>query len=552
MKISTKSPAEKEQEEVERLVRKSPTKKPPRTDKTRQRIEVKDQDLETEDKDLSLNYKVIGGSELTRLAKVVAKRYAQTHRYAQVQEDDPRFIEWLNKVVDNPETGREVKIKTLRKAPEGTAARDRYEDMYKSWSEKVEDSESKPKQNKEQDKPKPKDKPSPKSQDKPLDMDHVEELSVGQIYDAMLSADKEQKKILDKVLQEKKAPIPKGFMAREDFTGKMTPDMASVLEQQILNWDIHDFNDNMMELMDNQIQAELSGNERDADYFRRVRNEYDRLKGSLRAGNKPMPDVVKAALEAIDDPDREFQKEDQYALAAKAKEWFQQGMFSSYNEVISALDRVDSELEDSKEGTVKHTYLTTLKEKLDKVQGRKVLDSTTTSGRFLTRVKELSDGPLADVDPNDYDLTDPNQIEEFVQRLSKLSDDAIIELVKEEPQYMIHFSFDPDDRGEKSFSRDEKSSFLMAVEKDLQMRGFLEQLDFTGEDIITTEEFEKDRANFEKFLSTKKPDFVKGSWWDRFMEWIKDKQREGLGIRKSSYRRGLVARQVSKKYFPLR
>lgn len=64
---------EREEKEVERLVRKSPTKKPPRIDKERGRVKVEDPDLDQTDPDLSMNYKDIGGS--------VAVRYVGAFEY---------------------------------------------------------------------------------------------------------------------------------------------------------------------------------------------------------------------------------------------------------------------------------------------------------------------------------------------------------------------------------------------------------------------------------------------------------------------------------------
>jgi hypothetical protein len=66
--VGTKSPAEREDEEIQRLVRRNPTKKPPRHDLRRERIRVDDdpdiEDLGQEgDKDISRNFKRVG-SEL--------------------------------------------------------------------------------------------------------------------------------------------------------------------------------------------------------------------------------------------------------------------------------------------------------------------------------------------------------------------------------------------------------------------------------------------------------------------------------------------------------
>ena len=57
MRVATKTPAEKEDAEVERLSRPSPKLKPPRKDKRREQIKEHDPDLDEKDKDMSLNYK---------------------------------------------------------------------------------------------------------------------------------------------------------------------------------------------------------------------------------------------------------------------------------------------------------------------------------------------------------------------------------------------------------------------------------------------------------------------------------------------------------------
>jgi len=67
IKTATKTEGEKEEKEIERLVRPAPTKKPPRKDLRRERVKVHDPDLDgdksdtTKDPDLSLNYKKVAG-----------------------------------------------------------------------------------------------------------------------------------------------------------------------------------------------------------------------------------------------------------------------------------------------------------------------------------------------------------------------------------------------------------------------------------------------------------------------------------------------------------
>jgi hypothetical protein len=65
LKIATKTEAEKEEEQVEGMIKKEPKAKPPRTDLMKKRLKDTDPDLEDlsgdGDKDLSLNYKKVGG-----------------------------------------------------------------------------------------------------------------------------------------------------------------------------------------------------------------------------------------------------------------------------------------------------------------------------------------------------------------------------------------------------------------------------------------------------------------------------------------------------------
>lgn len=64
---ATKTHGERQDEEAERLVRPAPKLKPPRHDRRRERVQVED-DAEEEDKDLSHNFKTIGGSLQERIS----------------------------------------------------------------------------------------------------------------------------------------------------------------------------------------------------------------------------------------------------------------------------------------------------------------------------------------------------------------------------------------------------------------------------------------------------------------------------------------------------
>ena len=79
---------EHEEKQVDRLIKPSPKKKPPRTDKEKRRIEVNDDDLKKEDKDLSLNRKDIGGRVVVRYLK----SFSYTPR-AELAEKQPEKFE---------------------------------------------------------------------------------------------------------------------------------------------------------------------------------------------------------------------------------------------------------------------------------------------------------------------------------------------------------------------------------------------------------------------------------------------------------------------------
>jgi tRNA nucleotidyltransferase/poly(A) polymerase/DNA topoisomerase IB len=107
-KWATKTPAEKEDEEIERLVRPEPKKKPPRQDLHRKRVKVEtDPDVDHgdrgDDKDMSLNYKRVAKRWLCAEDSVSPARIAYWH---QIAGDTP---EWAKgKKFDHTTDGGEV------------------------------------------------------------------------------------------------------------------------------------------------------------------------------------------------------------------------------------------------------------------------------------------------------------------------------------------------------------------------------------------------------------------------------------------------------------
>lgn len=95
---ATKDHVERETEETERLVRPSPKVKPPRHDKRRELVDPdKDPDLDTSDKDLSKNFKDIGGSIGDRVLKRWAADEAPAKpKKVKVRSKETGWVGWIS------------------------------------------------------------------------------------------------------------------------------------------------------------------------------------------------------------------------------------------------------------------------------------------------------------------------------------------------------------------------------------------------------------------------------------------------------------------------
>jgi hypothetical protein len=112
---ATKTPDELEDEDTERLVRSNPKVKPPRHDLRRERVESEDDpDLDETDKDLSMNYKTIGGSDRT------AKK--QKGDLISVRlKDDPNKVVQVSKQTLKDEPSKYERLEEEKAAPSAKA-----------------------------------------------------------------------------------------------------------------------------------------------------------------------------------------------------------------------------------------------------------------------------------------------------------------------------------------------------------------------------------------------------------------------------------------------
>lgn len=132
-RYATLSQSEKEDRESERLVRKSPKKKPPRKDLRRRRVQDQedDPDKKQDRKDRSNNYKDASGDLHDALVEV-GERPARV-----AGQSTKKFLEEEgDKIVRSPETGKDVKVRSLASTPPNSKSRKLYDKMRAQWAEK--------------------------------------------------------------------------------------------------------------------------------------------------------------------------------------------------------------------------------------------------------------------------------------------------------------------------------------------------------------------------------------------------------------------------------
>jgi len=117
---ATKSPVEKEDEEVERLVRRNPKKKPPRRDLRRNRVEDDDPDTEKpgadNDRDLSKNYKKVAARVAERWVRHLMAKGKGEHKPGDVWQADSGV--WVG-AAPKPDAGGNMITHTFGKDDKG-------------------------------------------------------------------------------------------------------------------------------------------------------------------------------------------------------------------------------------------------------------------------------------------------------------------------------------------------------------------------------------------------------------------------------------------------
>lgn len=321
-KKATKNYYQLEKEEIERLVRKSPEKKPPRTDKERGRIQVPDKDLEATDPDLSMNYKDIGGS----LAKKIAQRYLKSFEFLEDMEED--------------------------------------EDEYYDEDEETEEDE----EGEEEEEPEPVEeiylRPPTDLQilNKALEL-YFEPVTHLQSLINEDSLTKAEREAVYLAFQLKVHPLPPKWEKSEVFLeGNITLKARRILRKHMSNWDIKNFADNLNYFREKFINDSLViGTDEVNRYYEvlieLVQQEYDEI-----LGKRLPPLTIESALETMEKSDQEFSSKDKKKLDKEFINWLNRLKFTNLETCEQMLGNLQDKIEETdKKTSVRYAWLSTLK-----------------------------------------------------------------------------------------------------------------------------------------------------------------------------------------------
>jgi hypothetical protein len=398
-KRSEKDDHEEEEEEVERNVRESPKDKPPRRDKERRTVEQDDPDIDgdpdvSEDKDLSMNYKDIGGSlnsPRSESAFQIAYRYLKSaddnadgsEDEGKNEEDSSSNGEENGGNGDNNdgnsgnekddksnesdeggsnEDGGEEQTSTdeeIKKKPDeidrlfsiGDGAEDSASDMFDRIVEHsltgAETNLAKPVQD--------------------LARDWYEE-SPEELSSVLLSRDAEdkEKEAARRAFEMKKSALPPSWEEGDVFeAGVLTLEARRDFRQHMDNWSIKDFDDNIEQVRKRSIsEAILDGSDMKEDYYESIlevmedkrESVLDNPYGALDSLEEAIPDEVFGEYGQV-----EYTSDAKSELKELTKRWRGQLKETSFEETESLLKEVRDRLSQMGNSlTIRYAYLSVL------------------------------------------------------------------------------------------------------------------------------------------------------------------------------------------------
>ena len=276
-----------EEKQVEKNVKPSPKKKPPRTDRQNRRMKVEDKDMDSKDKDLSMNFKDIGGSDvLSNLSRAVLSRALVAFDFEPIESSE----------------------KDEGEPPEETE-RDLEEDAAPEEGEAQEDSAEEEQPEEEPEEPEPEPEPT---------------REVDVLYPRAIELYGEPVKDLVRMVREgpetgeaalalelMHAPVPPNWKMDEVFEeGYLTLKARRRLRRHAESWDERAFLRNLRFLSERKLNVSLTtASEKHEDYFQAMidllQSSYEDFK---HADRRPLTDLA-SALEGFDNLDLEYSAE---------------------------------------------------------------------------------------------------------------------------------------------------------------------------------------------------------------------------------------------------
>ncbi len=320
---ATKDKHEKEDEEVTRLVRESPKDRSPRRDKERERIKEDDPDIDGDpdtkgDKDLSMNYKDIGGSDLRAVGDRLAARLLVAFGGGGDDEEDDDDDD---EDEEEPEEDDED-VEPERVPPDESDIQEAAAQLYTK--------------------------------------------QLPELYDMVLSDDytDEEQKAIRKALQLKTAPLPPNWKRERFFeNGMISLKGRQYFRKHMKNWSIKDFADNLTYFRERLLNETLTQDSDEIKHYYQaiielVEGEYDDLKDS---DVEPMTDLDEL-LGPMENPEEEFDKASAKVLRDAAKGWHERLRKTGRKQVEQLLDQVRQRLAElDKTLTVEYAWLRNIK-----------------------------------------------------------------------------------------------------------------------------------------------------------------------------------------------
>lgn len=368
-RFAKKDDHEKEEEEAERNVRKSPKKKPPRTDKTRRRIKKDDKDTDKDpdldgDKDLSMNYKDIGGSIEDR----VLRRFLFAEEKTEPPEPSPPPEE-----DDGPPgpSSSEDEEEIPFEGPDQDGKEEEQEEPSEEDKEEIE--KNLPSSDKEED----------------LSDEEVEKRA-RELYKkgvpALMSS--ENSKVRKEAVRLMKKIFPPDWNSDEAFdSGVLTLEARERLRNHVQNWDWKTFEDNLTKLKKSQLDVFLENpTDKQERYHEVVLDLLEKEKKKFSDASVDPPTEVSGFVP--DSIEGEYDKETENNIQKAMEIWWDYLRMMGKPQVKSLLAQVEQQLNQEEKLSARYAALSVLKNFINGAIQMKNDKDTKISQELLRSIKK--------------------------------------------------------------------------------------------------------------------------------------------------------------------